>query len=246
MTYFAALTGLLVGSGYGYIAQLSRAVRSLPYGHSEAWTAPSKSDDPGKLASWHRSCFAVEAMEKNRQARPGNWVSHLLALGCASVALFGLNTAVVRAESGAHGTGTEKFDRQMEPILNDYLRIGTALSADSLNGVREKAVAIAKLAGGLDSGSVSGEHAARYKSVPANLEKSAQSLSKAQSLTAARDAFKDLSKPMAMWVSLSKLDVVYCSMAKGSWVQKRGKKSNPYYGPKMLECGEVVGGDGAH
>ncbi|MBW2586402.1 MAG: DUF3347 domain-containing protein, partial [Deltaproteobacteria bacterium] len=185
-------------------------------------------------------------MERNRQARPGNWVSHLLALGCASVALFGLNAAVVHAEPGTRGTGTEKFGRQMEPILNDYLRIvndylriGSALSADSLNGVREKAEAIAKLAGGLDSGSVSGEHAARYKSVPVNLEKAAQSLGKAQSLTAARDAFKDLSKPMAMWVSMSKpknIDVVYCSMAKGSWVQKRGKKSNPYYGPKMLEC----------
>ena len=187
-------------------------------------------------------------MEKDPQVRPSSWVSHLLALGCASVAAFGLNTAVVHAEPGAHGTGTEKFDRQMEPILNDYLQIGSALSADSLNGVREKAEAIAKLARGLDSGSVSGEHAAHYKNVPANLEKAAQSLSKAQSLTAARDAFKDLSKPMAMWVSMSKpknIDVVYCSMAKGSWVQKRGKKSNPYYGPKMLECGEVVGGDGS-
>ena len=187
-------------------------------------------------------------MDKEEQARPTSWVSHLLAVGCASVAAFGLNTAVVHAEPGTHGTGTEKFDRQMEPILNDYLQIGSALSADSLNGVREKAEAIAKLAGGLDSGSVSGEHAARYKSVPANLEKAAQSLSKAQSLTAARDAFKDLSKPMAMWVSMSKpknIDVVYCSMAKGSWVQKRGKVSNPYYGPKMLKCGEIVGGDGS-
>lgn len=33
-------------------------------------------------------------------------------------------------------------------------------------------------------------------------------------------------------------------MAKASWVQKRGKVRNPYYGPKMLDCGEVVGGDG--
>jgi Cu(I)/Ag(I) efflux system membrane fusion protein len=185
-------------------------------------------------------------MEKHRQARPGNRVSRLFALGCASVAVFGLNTAVVHAESGARGTATEKFDGQMEPILSHYLGIGSALSSDSVDGVRKEAEAIAKLARGLDSGSVSGEHAARYKSVPANLEKAAQSLSKAQSLTAARDAFKDLSKPMAMWVSMSKpknIDVVYCSMAKGSWVQKRGKKSNPYYGPKMLECGEVVGGD---
>ncbi|MBW2160609.1 MAG: hypothetical protein JRH14_11735 [Deltaproteobacteria bacterium] len=46
MTYFVALTGLLVGSAYGYVAQPSLAAQSLPYGHSEAWAAPSKSDDP--------------------------------------------------------------------------------------------------------------------------------------------------------------------------------------------------------
>ena len=184
-------------------------------------------------------------METNQQARPSSWVSQLLTLGCVSIAAFGLNTAVVHAERGSHGTGTERFDQQMEPILNHYLRIGNALSADSLDGVRGEAEGISKLAGGLDSGSVSGEHAAHYKNIPANLKKSAQSLSKAQSLDRARESFKELSKPMAMWVTMSKpknIDVLYCSMAKGSWVQKRGKMSNPYYGPKMLECGEVVGG----
>jgi len=187
-------------------------------------------------------------MDKEEQARPSSWVSHLLALGCASVAVFSMNAVVVHAEPGTRGTGTEKFDRQMEPILNHYLRIESALSADSLNGVREKAEAIAKQAGELDAGSVSGEHAAHYKKVPAKLKKSAQALSKAQSLEGARESFKQLSKPMAMWVTMSKpknIDVLYCSMAKGSWVQKRGKVSNPYYGPKMLECGEIVGGDGS-
>jgi len=187
-------------------------------------------------------------MDKEEQARPSSWVSHLLALGCASVAVFSMNTVVVHAEPATHRTGTEKFDRQMEPILNQYLGIGSALSADSLDGVREKAETIAKQASELDSASVSGEHAAHYKNVPANLKKSAQALSKAQSLEGARESFKQLSKPMAMWVTMSKpknIDVLYCSMAKGSWVQKRGKVSNPYYGPKMLECGEIVGGDGS-
>ena len=42
MTYFAALTGLLVGSAYGYIAQPSRAVRSPRSGPSE-----KRNDDLG-------------------------------------------------------------------------------------------------------------------------------------------------------------------------------------------------------
>ncbi len=185
-------------------------------------------------------------METDQQARPSSWVSQLLTIGCASVAAFGLNAAAVHAESATHGTGTEKFDRQMEPILNHYLRIGNALSADSLDGVHERAEAIAKLAGGLDSGSVSGEHAAHYKNVPANLKKSAHALSRAETLNAARESYRKLSMPMAMWATMSKpkqIDVLYCSMAKGSWLQKHGKTRNPYYGSKMLECGDVVGGE---
>jgi hypothetical protein len=54
---------------------------------------------------------------------------------------------------------------------------------------------------------------------------------------------------MAMWGTMSKpkgIDVVFCSMAKGSWLQKRGEVRNPYYGSSMLTCGEVVGGDAHH
>ena len=183
----------------------------------------------------------------HQHARPSRRSSFVFALAGAAVAVFGASTGVVRAEPGIHKTGTEKFDRQMEPVLDRYLRIGSALSADSLDGVREKARTIAKLAAGLDPGTVSGEHAGHYKTISANLEKPARSLAAAQSLDSARGSFKELSKPMAMWVTMAKpanIDVLYCSMAKGSWVQKHGKVSNPYYGPKMLECGDVVGGTG--
>ena len=38
-----------------------------------------------------------------------------------------------------------------------------------------------------------------------------------------REAFKELSRPLAMWATMSKpagLNVVFCSMAKGSWLQR--------------------------
>lgn len=168
------------------------------------------------------------------------------ALLCTVVALVGWSATSARAESGAQQTGTQRFDQQMKPILESYLRIANSLATDSLDGVRQKAGAIAKQAAALDSGSVSGEHAAHYKNVPTNLEKAAQALSKATTLDDAREAFKKLSMPMAMWVTMFKpkdMDVLYCSMAKASWVQKHGNVRNPYYGPKMLDCGEVVGGE---
>jgi Cu(I)/Ag(I) efflux system membrane fusion protein len=170
----------------------------------------------------------------------------LLALVGGTVALVGLSATMAGAESGGHATGTQRFDQQMEPILESYLQIGNALSASSLDGVREKAEAIAKHAGTLDSASASGEHAANYKNIPTNLKEAAQALGKAKTLDDARESFKELSRPMALWVTMSKpknIDVLYCSMAKGSWVQKHGKMRNPYYGSKMLECEDVVGGD---
>jgi len=185
-------------------------------------------------------------MEKEQHARPSSWVSHLLAFGCASVAALVLNTAAVHAEPGTHGTGTEKFDRQMQPILDGYLQIGSALASDSLDGVQQRAEAIAKHAAALDPSVVSGEHAAHYKKVPENLKKAAQGLSRAETLTDARETFRKLSQPMAMWATMSKpknIDVLYCSMSKASWVQKHGKVRNPYHGAKMLECGELVGGE---
>jgi Cu(I)/Ag(I) efflux system membrane fusion protein len=173
----------------------------------------------------------------------------LLALVGGTVALVGLSgtmAGMAGAESGGHATGTQRFDQQMEPILESYLQIGNALSSNSIDGVRERADAIAKHAGTLDSASVSGEHAAKYKDVPTNLKKTAQALGEVKTLGDARESFKKLSQPMALWVTMSKpknINVFYCSMAKGSWVQKHGKARNPYYGPKMLVCGEVVGGD---
>ena len=185
-------------------------------------------------------------MKNQEQIRRSSCQTSLVALLCTMVAVVGLSSTVTRADSGAHATGTRRFDQQMEPILESYLQIGNALSANSLDGVREKAEIIAKQAGTLDSGGVSGEHAARYKSVPTNLKKAAQALSKTQALDDARESFKKLSQPMAMWATMSKpknIDVVYCSMAKASWVQKHGKVRNPYMGAEMLSCGETVGGE---
>ncbi len=162
------------------------------------------------------------------------------------MALFGLLVALGDAALAGAEPGTQDFDQRMQPILESYLQIGEALSSDSLEGVRKNAESIAKYAKALGQLSVSGEHAEHYKDIPANLTKAALALSATKALPEAREGFKKLSQPMAMWATMSKpkqIDVVYCSMAKASWVQKHGKIRNPYYGPKMLECGEIVGGD---
>ena len=138
-----------------------------------------------------------------------------------------------------------QFDRQMQPILQAYLQIPKALAADKTRGVVAAAKKIKRLTTYLDVTSVGSAHAAHYKKIPQNLQNAASKMIAAKDITAMRAALKDLSRPLAMWVSMAKpqgVNVVYCSMSKGSWVQQGEAIANPYYGAKMLSCGEIVAG----
>ena len=141
--------------------------------------------------------------------------------------------------------GTEKFDDAMQPILEQYLKIHEALAADKTEGVKRAAEQVAMLSEKVDADTVSGEHKDHYKHVPEKIKKAAQELAQGKDLGAMREAFKTLSKPMAMWATMSKpkgIYVVYCSMQQASWLQKGQAITNPYYGHEMLRCGEIVGG----
>ncbi|MFC1610471.1 DUF3347 domain-containing protein [Myxococcota bacterium] len=162
----------------------------------------------------------------------------VLVNAVAAVLLIAM-PAIAHAGAGA-------FDKAMQPILAEYLKIQVALAGDTMAGIKTAATTIEKQVAKLDVGSVTGEHAAHYKGIPAKLKAAAAVLRGTSEIESARNAFKELSKPLAMWGTMSKpkgIDVVFCSMAKGSWLQKRGEVRNPYYGASMLTCGEVVGGD---
>jgi len=140
---------------------------------------------------------------------------------------------------------TAAFDKAMAPIVAEYETIHKALAGDTEDGVARAAKKIAKLAGKVDAKSVTGKHAAHNKHLPMKIKAAATKLSKAKGIAKQRKAFMELSRPLAMWATMSKpagINVVFCSMAKGSWLQRDKKIANPYYGAKMLRCGEVVSG----
>lgn len=143
--------------------------------------------------------------------------------------------------------GTEEFEKTMHPILTEYLKIQEALAADKTEGVKSAAEQIVVLADNVDAKTVTGEHAMHYTDLPMKIKRAAQELAQEKEITAMREAFKSLSRPMVMWATMSKpkgIYVVYCSMAKGSWLQKGKEIRNPYYGHQMLSCGEIVGSEG--
>jgi len=142
--------------------------------------------------------------------------------------------------------GTEQFDQSMRPVVEAYLKIHEALADDKTGGVKEAAEMVAALSENVDPDTVTGEHAMHYKDVPAKIKTAALKLAKEKEIGPMREAFKDLSKPMAMWATMSKPDgiyLVYCPMAKGSWLQTDQVIRNPYHGHEMLHCGEIVGSE---
>jgi copper/silver efflux system protein len=71
----------------------------------------------------------------------------------------------------------------------------------------------------------------------------ASTLSTAKTLATARDSFAAVSDAMIAYRATSdeqpKPQVVYCSMAKHSWLQPKGEISNPYLDASMRTCGEI-------
>jgi Cu(I)/Ag(I) efflux system membrane fusion protein len=141
--------------------------------------------------------------------------------------------------------GTGPFDRTVQPVLEAYLKIHEALADDKTDGVNSAAEKIAVLSDNLDPDTVTGEHAAHYEDLPAKIKTAAMKLARGKEIGAMREAFKALSRPMAMWATMSKPEgiyIVYCPMARASWLQTNDDIRNPYHGREMLRCGEIVGG----
>ena len=70
----------------------------------------------------------------------------------------------------------------------------------------------------------------------------ADALATAASLKGARDSFAMLSDELIRFRDARTGErpvVVYCSMEKKSWLQPKGKVSNPYVDASMRACGEV-------
>ena len=123
----------------------------------------------------------------------------------------------------------------MEPVrsvLDNYLKIESALAKDSIEGVSSNASAIATAVRG-DS----------MNMLSRNIAEQADALAKAKDLRVAREALKPLSASLISYLHdhhvTGAYTEVYCPMAKASWLQKGEKVENPYMEPSMRGCGEI-------
>lgn len=132
-----------------------------------------------------------------------------------------------------NGTATNIYASNNHDFLGTYLKIQQQLAADKTDQVPELATHFTEE---LSKASID-------ESLKTELNTAASQLAKATDIKSIRESFKLLSQAMVRWHAKAKPDnvkVAYCSMAKGSWLQTDKDLSNPYYGSKMLRCGEWV------
>ena len=130
-----------------------------------------------------------------------------------------------------HGGGTGGPEAalqpaQVQPVIDAYLLLGDALvesnakvalaKAEELRKVAQKAQLALK---GLDA-------------FPQDLAEQRKRLGELSEQVIALARRAGLS---------SELQVVWCSMAPGRWLQRAGEVANPYYGAEMLRCGDIQG-----
>lgn len=134
------------------------------------------------------------------------------------------------AAAGPAASADEK--KGVAADLEHYFPIRAALAGDTLDGVKDHALALAK-------------------SADQAVAKAAPAVASAADLEAARKGFADLSKAMIAAVeaaskrgeTLPELYIFECPMAKpyGRWLQETSEVGNPYKGQQMLKCGRRIG-----
>lgn len=143
----------------------------------------------------------------------------------------------------------EHIATQMDYIFEHYLEIQRLLASDRTNGLTLQALGLVSASQELmkhlqDPGI---PHAAEMTSAGKKLN--AAALKMTGKLEADRVTFVDLSAAVRTLVGYArpdrrrwpKLYIFHCPMSKGDWLQTSQEKANPYYGFKMLRCGEPQG-----
>jgi len=163
-----------------------------------------------------------------------------------TLALVVTATASTLLARGPSTDVTTAFEQAFDP----YEAIHAALAADTLEGVAANARKIAVIArssaDSFDAGraGVPEDKASQCQALLPEVVDAANRLARATTLDEAREAFGELSRPMVRWRGMfsgnDKPNVVFCPMARKPWLQESGEIANPYYGSKMLRCGDIV------
>jgi len=155
---------------------------------------------------------------------------------------------VLAASLAKPASAPEAIATQMNYLMEHYLALQQRFSSDSTAGVAQHALGLVAAAEEIlkyvkDSRDLPPEFAEAVLALRA-----AAVRTRGTDLDADRVAFVDISRAMRTLVEhvrpdrkrFPKIYVFHCPMTKGDWLQTRPDLANPFYGYKMLKCGELT------
>jgi protein SCO1 len=123
--------------------------------------------------------------------------------------------------------------RPASTLVEPAIAIQTALARDTMVDVSSQAAVLRQAAAAIGA--------------PASaIETAAADLAKQTTIADARRAFGTMSDALIAYVRAggfslgADIRIGYCPMLRKSWLQKDGPVTNPYYGSRMLACGELT------
>jgi len=135
--------------------------------------------------------------------------------------------------AAARPTATIGSTPTTSPLVEAAVAIQVALSRDTMVGVAAQAKALR------DAATTLGESGAAVAAA-------ANDIAQQTTIADARRAFGTMSEALVASIKGGAVAlgpgnrVGYCPMVRKSWLQKDGPVANPYYGEKMLTCGELL------
>ena len=143
---------------------------------------------------------------------------------------------------------SEHVAAQVEYLTEHYLELQSLLASDRTTDVARQALALVstsdELARHIEGSGVT--EAQRLRSVTEQVRAAALKM-RGKDLEEDRVTLVELSVAFSALIDVArpsrdrwpKLYIYHCPMSKGDWIQSGQEKRNPYYGFKMLTCGEL-------
>lgn len=154
-----------------------------------------------------------------------------------------------KTEKTAQEAISPKAKEALKPIYQEYLNLKDALATDNLANAKKAGIAMQKSLSKVDMSLFSGDSHEIWMKHQNNLKLALQPVPNFKTIEEMRKAFQPISEAMIALTNSFKpfgqtLYVQYCPMVDGNkganWISQFKEIKNPYFGSKMLNCGETI------
>lgn len=150
----------------------------------------------------------------------------------------------------AGGESPATFETQVGELLRAYFNVSGALAEDDFDAARQAMAQAQTQLNEMDAEALDEAQRERWSQIREPLSQSIDRFLATGGIEPARTAFAPLSEQFEEMVrrfgsgDVASVHLMHCPMAFGNrgadWLQPQEQVNNPYYGARMLRCGEVT------